>query len=59
MWTLPLGPENPSLSIRVLHRSCFGESLLSGGFKPQVGSVGDALSNALAETTIGFRRPSV
>ena len=32
----------------------FGESLLLAGLKPSIGSVGDALSNALAETTIGL-----
>ena len=41
------------IALASVNRCCLG------GFKPQVGSVGDALSNALAETTIGFRRPSV
>jgi transposase InsO family protein len=32
----------------------FGETLLLEGLIPSVGSVGDALDNALAETTIGL-----
>jgi putative transposase len=32
----------------------FGETLLLEGLTPSVGSVGDALDNALAETTIGL-----
>ena len=32
----------------------FGESLMLAGLKPSIGTVGDALDNALAETTIGL-----
>ena len=32
----------------------FGESLMLAGLKPSIGSVGDALDNGLAETTIGL-----
>ena len=32
----------------------FTESLMLAGLKPSIGSVGDALDNGLAETTIGF-----
>lgn len=32
----------------------FGETLMLAGLIPSIGSVGDALDNALAETTIGL-----
>jgi len=32
----------------------FGESLMLAGLKPSIGTVGDALDNGLAETTIGL-----
>ncbi len=32
----------------------FTETLLLAGLRPSVGTVGDALDNALAETTIGL-----
>jgi transposase InsO family protein len=32
----------------------FGETLMLGGLTPSIGTVGDALDNALAETTIGL-----
>jgi putative transposase len=32
----------------------FGETLMLAGLTPSIGSVGDALDNALAETTIGL-----
>ena len=34
--------------------SHFGETLMTEGLKPSIGSVGDAFDNALAETTIGL-----
>ena len=32
----------------------FGETLILAGLTPSIGTVGDALDNALAETTIGL-----
>ena len=32
----------------------YGEALMIAGFKPSIGTVGDALDNALCETTIGL-----
>jgi len=43
-------PPEPGLRAGVR----FGETLMLAGLTPSIGTVGDALDNALAETTIGL-----
>jgi transposase InsO family protein len=49
-------PGHPSQRCRVAAYTSvrFGQTLLLAGLTPSVGTVGDALDNALAETTIGL-----
>ena len=51
----PLGrPRHPPQRRRQYTSVHFTETLLLAGLRPSVGTVGDALDNALAETTIGL-----